>query len=426
MIDRPRTLLISPFFDAALPSGGVLYSVDVTREWLRRGRQVAVICAERDRPLGDLRPYAEDGALTLHPIISAEKVRFTHHPGGNVWQPTTNLIAEFSPDVIHVHNIHGAIPAIHAVSRASAPVILTALDFGLLCFNFYLYDGTNTPCGEVFSPGACAVCRRRDIRGAARWLGGALPRALTHAIWPDFVRLDQSKLAPQLHASMKHAMTSVDRFIAPSTIMAERLAAAGVPETRITSIVYGVASEKMVRPDKRPSDVLRLAYLGSAEPVKCLSVLLDAAEQLPDGLPLRIRAMGDDVVRQAIQPASSKVRRYVQHHPLLFGEALAKEHANIDAVLVPSLWHENSPFVVLESLATGTPVIASDQAGIRHLITPEKNGQLIEPGNPNAWAQALTEAAENPDRIRRMQLNATFTRTTADFVDDLERVEAGV
>ncbi|MCP4251563.1 MAG: hypothetical protein GY778_31385, partial [bacterium] len=207
--------------------------VDVTREWLRRGRQVAVICAERGRSLGDLQPWAEDGRLTLHPIISAEKLRFTHHPGGNVWQPTTDLIAGLSPDVVHVHNIHGAIPAIHAASRASAPVILTALDFGLLCFNSYLYDGTSTPCTEVFSPAACSACRFREIHGPARWLGRGLPRPVTHAIWPDFGRLEQARLAPQLHASMKHALESVDRFIAPSPIMAERLAAAGVPESRI-------------------------------------------------------------------------------------------------------------------------------------------------------------------------------------------------
>ena len=103
---------------------------------------------------------------------------------------------------------------------------------------------------------------------------------------------------------------------------------------------------------------------------------------------------------------------------------MAAEHARMDAIVVPSLCHDNSPFVVLEALANGTAILAADQAGIRHLIEPERTGRLIPPGDAPAWAEAMTRAAREPAELRRMQANTRFARTIADFVNDVECVES--
>jgi len=422
----PRTLLISPFFDAAVPSGGVLYSVDTARGWLRRGRRVAVLCAARPRSLADLQADVDEGRLTLHPFGSPDQIRFTHHPDDGLRRMAAGLIADFKPDVIHGHNTHGFVSALHAAIESPVPVVLTALDFGLLCFNFYLYRGAPTPCPGPVSSRACAECVLRTIHGPARWLGLTLPKRITRKLWPRWVRLDEAKSAAELHVSMRHILRHADAIIAPSPIMADKLREFGVPASRLVPILYGLTPEKIMRPEKTPSESLRLAFLGSAEPVKGLRVLMRAADRLPDGLPLEIRAIGGDPVRELVERCPARAKRYVSYRPALFGRDLALEHARIDAALVPSLWPENSPFVVLESLANGTPVIASDQPGIRHLVIPEHTGWLIEPGRSGAWTRALVEALQRPARIRRMQANARFTRTTADFLNDLEELESAL
>lgn len=419
-----RILLISPFFDAGLPSGGVLYSIDVAREWLRRGREVAVICGRRERSLGDLEVFAAAERLTIHPIAEPEQLRFTHHPDASVASSARRVIETFEPDVIHAHNLHGHLSAIDAAIASPAPVILTALDFGLLCFNFYLFDGTTAPCAGPESASRCAACVGRTIRGPAAWLGPLLPRPVTRRLWPRFVRLDQMKQAAVLHGHMRRILLGCDRIVAPSPIMAERLRAYGAREEQVIELVYGVQPDKIVRPPKHPSDRVRLAFMGNAGQVKGLTVLLEAVDRLPDGLPLEIRAYGGEEVEAAVENASPGARRYLSWHLPVFGHSLAEEQASIDAVLVPSLWHENAPFVVLESLANGTPVLASDQAGIRHLIEHEVNGLLIPAGDAGAWSEVLVDAAREPGRIRAMAARATFTRTTTDFIDDLESVEA--
>lgn len=438
----PRTLLITPYFDAAAPSGGVLFSIDVVREWLARGREVVVLCAERERSLHDLAPYVETGRLRLHEVGSPHQVRFTHHDHARVYERARAAMQAVSPEVIHIHNTQGMFAAIRAAldwrgdqtmersdveDPTGAPgrcrVLLTSLDFGLLCFNHYLYDQSEQPCGGPASPRQCARCVRRTIRGPARWAGWMLPRVLTRRWWPDFVRLDQAQCAAELHALMRGILRRLDVIIAPSPIMADQMRAAAGTGVTVHRTVYGVSPAKMRRPAKTRSDRVRLAFLGSAEPVKGLHVLMAAAQRLPDGLPLEIRTIGNESVQRMIAEASTGARRYLSHMPALLGTALAEAHARIDAVLAPSLWHENSPFVVLESLANGTPVIASDQAGIRHLITPGKTGWLVRPGCVDAWTAVLERCAREPATLARMGAAAEFTRTTADFVTDIEPLE---
>jgi glycosyltransferase involved in cell wall biosynthesis len=263
----------------------------------------------------------------------------------------------------------------------------------------------------------------QETHGPARWLGRCLPRSITRKWWPTFVRLDQSKSTAELHRIMRCIRTSLDAVIAPSPILADRFRAFGTPEERITEILYGVAPEKIVRPKKALSERMRFAYMGSAEPVKGLYVVIEALDPLPDDLPMEITAFGNEQVKEAIEDGSPRAKRYLAYHKPLFGAALANEHARIDAVLVPSLWHENSPFVVLESLANGTPVIASDQAGILDLILPDHTGWLIEAGRAAAWTRAFVRAIERPAVIRSMQRNAKFDRKTSDFVNDVEQLE---
>jgi len=93
-----RTLLISPFFNPSLPSGGVLYSVDLTRVWLKRGRTVAVICSSSPEHPGDLAAYVDSGQLVFYPIASRRLLRFTHHPDERLAQSARDVIGEFGPD----------------------------------------------------------------------------------------------------------------------------------------------------------------------------------------------------------------------------------------------------------------------------------------------------------------------------------------
>lgn len=424
----PRTIaLFTPYFDATLPSGGVQLSMDVAREWVAQGHRVHVLTSTRERQLGDLAEAVERGAISLYRVVSEEQVRFTHVPFEDVYEDTCTVLDAVRPDIVHIHNTQGMLSGVRAALDAGTwPCMLTALDYGLLCFNFCLHNGTATPCTGPESVAKCRQCLARGgLRGSARWAGSVMPTSLTRRIWPHYVRLEHFKTAADAQSLMRSVLMDLDAIIAPSPGIAQHLVRYGARQEQVHEILYGVSSSKRVRPAKSDSSVVRLAFFGGSSPIKGLDVLLQAAALLPEGLALELRVFGGDVERRIVETAGPATRRYVRHSPRL-GEAFAVAQAEFDAVLVPSQVHENSPLVILEAFANGTPVIAADQIGIRHLVHNGHNGWLVPASLPGAWARTLERAATCRDQLDVMREFAVFSRTTADFVNDVAEVEAAL
>jgi glycosyltransferase involved in cell wall biosynthesis len=85
------------------------------------------------------------------------------------------------------------------------------------------------------------------------------------------------------------------------------------------------------------------------------------------------------------------------------------------------MWFENGPTIALEAIAAGTPIIASRVGNLAELIVDDVSGQLVAPGDIDAWARALTRAATAPadtiDRWRRaVQRARTMDEVASDYL----------
>lgn len=83
---------------------------------------------------------------------------------------------------------------------------------------------------------------------------------------------------------------------------------------------------------------------------------------------------------------------------------------NLDVVVVPSLWYENSPNVILEAFAHNTPVIASDFGGMAELVAHEANGLHFIKGDAGDLARHLRRLVEEPGLLDRLTLGAAGTQ----------------
>ena len=157
-------------------------------------------------------------------------------------------------------------------------------------------------------------------------------------------------------------------------------------------------------PELPPRDELRrsfgldgrtLAFAGRLTVQKALDVALEAVERTPE---VELVVAGDGPERARLQRIAGERVRFVG--PLGRDDVL-RLFAAADAAVLPSAW-ENFPHAVVEALAVGTPVIATDVGGVAEIVRDGENGLLVPPGDAAALADAVTRFFSEPELGRRL------------------------
>jgi glycosyltransferase involved in cell wall biosynthesis len=226
-------------------------------------------------------------------------------------------------------------------------------------------------------------------------------------------------------ARLFEVLARADAVVAPSRFLLQMFAAAGFPADKMTHIAYGVDPGRLASAaaaadarNKATSARLRIGYVGSISPHKGLQVLINAVRRLPAGdWQLDVHGSLDTHPEYTarIQRLARGAQRIVFHGAFVPSE-LGFVLSQLDVVVVPSLWYENTPFSVLEALAAGIPVVASDLGGITEVVAEGSNGFLFPPGDRRALTARL--AAILADRGVLARLHPVPPRTIGANVDD--------
>ncbi len=128
-------------------------------------------------------------------------------------------------------------------------------------------------------------------------------------------------------------------------------------------------------------------FCGRHEPRKGLDVLLEALKLMPDNVRLWVASDGPDTAR--LREAYANDHRIEWLGRITDDEKLRRMQS-AHVYCAPSLRGESFGVVLLEAMAAGVPIVASDIDGYRNVATDQVDAVLVEPGNPNALAQALT------------------------------------
>jgi glycosyltransferase involved in cell wall biosynthesis len=136
--------------------------------------------------------------------------------------------------------------------------------------------------------------------------------------------------------------------------------------------------------------------------------LLEAAEQIRQSHPqVRFRIIGDGPLRERLQ-ADVRARRLDDIVDFLGARSdVPAQMQEFDLFVLPSLW-EGLPYVLLEAMAAGLPIVATEVDGVREVITGGEEGLLVPPRNAQALAAAVLELAANG--ARRAQMGARGSR----------------
>ncbi len=164
----------------------------------------------------------------------------------------------------------------------------------------------------------------------------------------------------------------------------------------------GVDVEAAPQGPKKPSDQLRLLFVGRAEERKGLPVLLSAFQALVEHVPSRLTVVGADPVEICRRVADPELMSHIDVLGKVSDSVLWRQLGEADILCAPSLTGESFGMVLIEAMAAGTTVIASKIAGYSDVVTNGVDGVLVPPADPQALAEELQLLAHEPDRMAAM------------------------
>jgi glycosyltransferase involved in cell wall biosynthesis len=144
----------------------------------------------------------------------------------------------------------------------------------------------------------------------------------------------------------------------------------------------------------------RLLFVGRLSVQKNIPLLLQALDGVSERFETTL--VGDGDQGRVLRATADRLRlRNVRFHGRADGAELRALYAGADVFVLPSE-REGMPLVLLEALAAGLPIVATDIPGNRDVVRPGRTGLLVPPSDPARLRQALLEVTGDAQRYRRM------------------------
>jgi glycosyltransferase involved in cell wall biosynthesis len=306
---------------------------------------------------------------------------------GPVYSPSgvrrfRQLLSDTRPDVVHVHNVFPLISpyVVRVARRTGVPVVQTVHNYRHGCVNgLHLRDGR-----------ACTDCLGSRL---------GLP-AVRHACYRD----SRTQTIPMTIGQNVHARTwreGVDRYLALTPFMREKLLATGVPPHRVTVRPTWVADPG--EPAEPGQDVL---FVGRLDVPKGVDRLLDAwaAGGREGGRTLRI--VGDGPLADRV--AAAAVDGSIEYAGPLDSTGVQAAMQQAAYVVVASRFFEGYPLVVAEAFAAGRPVLTVSGGSVGSIVGDD-GGWTVAP-TTESIATALASITDDDVRRQSGRARARFER----------------
>lgn len=367
---------------------------DQVEELVRRGHDVTVLTSRWqmgkgrvegnvNRLLAVVNPFAGESDAGLPSFLGLRLKRRRQQilMGFATYQNrkmTGQMIADVQPDVVFVWNTKSiGIGPVLAAQEAGIPVVFSLLDYWLADLKVSLASSS----GQF-----------------KRWYHGLL-NGLKDFDWLDVRHLILTSRAVR--------QTYIDQGFSSEHF-----------QVISPGITAGLILDKDEIPGKETAkdQTLKLLFVGRLVPEKGLEVALRALAQAVQDAEIghaKLDIIGEGAADYRLHLEDLIASLGLQERARLVGPLARRQvlerYPAYDVLLVPSLWVEPFGIIVIEAMARGLAIIATNHGGPSEIITDGYDGRLVPPGDPAALAQVIVELAGNSELTYQMRLQALQT-----------------
>ncbi len=451
-------------------SGGPIgYAADLCRQLAQMGHQVSMFYAGdstfKRRPFLNIR---KEDKVTLGSLVnSPNRYSNSGYPLRECRDPQIeglylDFLKKTDPDLVHIHSLIGLCGSIIKLTKKmNIPIVVSLHNYWFVCpRGDFLIPPSYNLCSGPDEGLNCAICLPKESRlgrnlakakdtvksllkrnvGVKRklqrylmWVNGLRRRLpsvnLTEHLYDIPSAIPDSALVfgYQFRERYFRRLLSedADLIIAVSRAVKRIFVQHGIQEEKILVLHSGIkVAERLeklasqAKPEVR--DPVIFGFFGPVQPYKGVHVLIDAFNRLPQNSArlLIFGTGGSDYVSRLMRQAKSGVEFRGAFDDL--GRMLTE----FDVAVVPPIWEDNSPLVVLEALSAKKPVIGANIGGIPDFVQDNVNGLLFKPKDAEDLAEKMKKIIASPHLVQRFRRNIKRPKSMQEHARDMERVYA--
>ncbi len=310
------------------------------------------------------------------------------------------VLDRFKPDIIHIgHMNHLSLTIINEITTRNIPTVYTLHDYWLMCPRGQFIQ-RNSP-SEVW-----ALCDGQEDKKCATncysgyFSGDSSNYKQDVAMWKKWV-------TGRMEAVRKMAK-QIDLFIAPAKfLMHKYIDEFGLEPDKCLYMDYGFDLNRFEQRQRKLETAFTFGYIGTHIPAKGIQDLLGAFGQLEGNCQLKVwgRMRGENTpyLQEIAKSLPLQVQERIEWLAEYNNERIVQDVFNhVDAIVVPSIWYENSPLVIHEAQQVGLPVITADAGGMQEYVKHEVNGLLYKHRNTKSLLQQMQRLVNNPALARQL------------------------
>jgi glycosyltransferase involved in cell wall biosynthesis len=377
-------------------AGSEVYSQMLCQELARQGHDVIVFT--RQENAYKLEYSIEWETDPTYPSIKICLINMAHGKDGyqhpKVDEAFKTLINEHQPDLVHIgHLNHLSTSLVAKAAEKNIPIVFTLHDFWLMCPRGQFLQGINSKTEDLYP-----ACESQDNEKCARlcyW------RYFSKQDDPEDIQYWTSWVGKRMK-HVKEMSALVDLYIAPSRYLMDRfLSDFSIQSSKMVYLDYGFYRDRLQGRKRDKETDFVFGYIGTHKQAKGIFHLIQAFSQI--GEKARLKIWGSP-----LQPFTQSLKAYVKtlgsdienriHWMGGYRNDIIVEDVfnHTDAIVVPSIWGENSPLVIHEALEAKVPLITADYGGMKEYVHHQVNGLLFKHRDPISLAKQMKRMMEDP------------------------------
>jgi glycosyltransferase involved in cell wall biosynthesis len=382
-------------------AGSEVYSQTLCQELVDKGHEVVVFSRMENAYKCE---YSTEWSTDLScPAIRLCLINMTHSRDGYRHEAVDAAFKEvldnFQPDVVHIGHLNHLSTSLVSEIPTHVPIIFTLHDFWLMCPRGQFLQTINSKTEDLYP-----VCESQENEKCAR---NCYWRYFSSQEDKDDVRYWTHWVDKRMQ-HVKEVSHRVDLFIAPSKYLMERFVCDfDIDLSSITYLDYGFHLQKLKGRQRLHEDDFVFGYIGTHKQAKGIFQLLQAFNASCTKAQLKIWGSSLEPFTGSLKEFQKTLLQEKREKIYWMGgyrnERIVQDVFNhIDAIVVPSIWGENSPLVIHEALEAGVPVITADYGGMREYVVHDVNGLLFAHRDFKSLAEQMRRLIEEPGLSERI------------------------